>query len=102
MFVADELHVAEVVRSLVLPSLNVLVAVNCCVAWTTIEGFDGVTAMDVGVGGTGFVGVEPDEPPPHPQIKGVITEVVSTPKRHNFRPVKQLGNISNLHLRAPG
>src|SRR5947199_10855308 len=37
--VTDEAQVTEVVRSRVLPSLKVPVAVNCCVPPVTIEGF---------------------------------------------------------------
>jgi len=48
--VADELQVTDVVRFCVLPSLNVPVAVNCCVPETTIVGFAGVTASDESVG----------------------------------------------------
>ena len=44
--VAEELQVAEL-RLRVLPSPKVPVAVNCTVAATAIEGFAGVTAMDV-------------------------------------------------------
>jgi len=42
----DEVQVAELVKSCVLPSLKVPVAVNCCVAPKAITGFTGVTAMD--------------------------------------------------------
>jgi len=62
--VADELHVAVLVRLLVEPSLNVPVAVNCCVLKSVVaDGFAGVTAMDerVGVGGVGGL-----SPPPQP------------------------------------
>jgi hypothetical protein len=44
--VFDELHVAVLVRFWVVPSLNVPVAVNCCVVPFTTEGFAGVTAID--------------------------------------------------------
>jgi hypothetical protein len=49
--VAEELHVTDVVKFWVVPSLKVPVAVNCCVAPVTIEGFAGVTASDVSVAG---------------------------------------------------
>ncbi len=42
-------HVTDCVRSDFLPLLNVPVAVNCCVAPATKEGFAGVTAMEVNV-----------------------------------------------------
>ena len=47
--VADELHVAVLVRFCVLPSLYVPVAVNCCVAPFAIDGAAGVTAIDCSV-----------------------------------------------------
>src|ERR1700694_2761626 len=46
--VADELHVA--VKSAVVPSLYVPLAVNCCGVPFTTEGFTGVTARDVSTG----------------------------------------------------
>src|SRR6266581_3211528 len=44
--VFDETHVAELVRSWVLPSEYVPVAVNCCEVPLTIDGFTGVTEID--------------------------------------------------------
>jgi hypothetical protein len=41
--VLDELQVAEAVKSCLLPSLNVPVAVNCWVVPVVIDGFPGVT-----------------------------------------------------------
>jgi hypothetical protein len=46
MVVSDELHVTEFVRFCVELSLNVPVAVNCCVFPTATDGFAGVTAID--------------------------------------------------------
>ena len=43
----DELHVTEPVRFCVVPSVNVPVAVNCCVRPFATEGFVGDTAIDV-------------------------------------------------------
>src|ERR1700694_189552 len=48
--VADELHVAVAVKSAVVPSLFVPLAVNCCGVPFTTEGFAGVTARDVSTG----------------------------------------------------
>jgi len=45
--VFEELHVTEFVRFWMLPSLYVPVAVNCCVAPFVIDGFAGVTAIEV-------------------------------------------------------
>ncbi len=49
--VADELHVAVPVRFMVVPSLNVPVAVNCCLSPAVMEGLAGVTAIDCSVSG---------------------------------------------------
>jgi hypothetical protein len=46
--VSDELQVTEVVRSWVLPSLKVAVAVNCCVAPSEIDELVGETLTDTG------------------------------------------------------
>ena len=51
----DDAHVTELVRFCIVPSLNVPVAVNCCVRPLAIEGFDGVTAIDVSVAVAGGV-----------------------------------------------
>jgi hypothetical protein len=67
--VAEEFHVAELVRFCVFPSLNVPVAVNCWVAPLMIEGLAGVTAIEVSVGVGVGVGVGAGvgvPPPPHP------------------------------------
>jgi hypothetical protein len=45
--VADEVQLAVVVRSCVVPLLKVPVAVNCCVLPVEIEAVLGVTAMEV-------------------------------------------------------
>jgi len=44
----------------VVPSLNVPVAVNCCVAPLVIEGFAGVTAIDCSVAAVTVSTVEPE------------------------------------------
>src|SRR5579871_2865800 len=49
--VVPEAHVTDPVRFCVLLSLNVPVAVNCCVRPFAIDGFTGVTAIDCKVGG---------------------------------------------------
>ena len=46
---AEELHVAVLLRFCVVPSLNVPVAVNCCVPPFETEGFAGVMAIDTSV-----------------------------------------------------
>jgi len=57
--VFDELQVAELVRSLLLPSLYLPVAVNCWASPAGIEGEPGVTPMDCKTGGA---------PPPEPEL----------------------------------
>jgi hypothetical protein len=49
--VSDDVQVAEVLRSCVLPSEYVPVAANACVAPLTIDGFAGETAMDTSTAG---------------------------------------------------
>ncbi len=44
--VVSEAQVAELVRSFVVPSVNVPVAVNCCVVPRAIDGVAGVTAIE--------------------------------------------------------
>jgi hypothetical protein len=60
--VAAEAHVAVLLRSCVELSLNVPVAVNCCVVPLAIDGFAGVTAMETSVGGVTVSVVEPVTP----------------------------------------
>jgi len=57
--VFDEVHVTELVRFCVLASENVPVAVNCCVAPAAIDGFAGVTAIEVSVAAVTLKTVEP-------------------------------------------
>lgn len=49
--VEDEFHVAVPVKSWVLPSLYVPVAVNCCVAPSEIEADGGLTAIETNIAG---------------------------------------------------
>jgi len=57
--VLSEVQVTELVRFCVLVSLNVPVAVNCCVVPLGIEGLTGVTAMDTSVATVTVSVVEP-------------------------------------------
>ena len=56
--VVPELQVTLEVRFWVVPSLNVPVAVNCCVAPLEIDGFAGVTAIDCKVRATADVTIK--------------------------------------------
>jgi hypothetical protein len=70
--VFDELHVAVLVRFWVVPSLNVPVAVNCCVVPFTTEGFAGVTAIDCNVAAVTVSVVEPT-------MEDDVAEIVEVP-----------------------
>jgi hypothetical protein len=59
----SEDHVAVLVRSCVLPSVNVPVAVNCCVVPNAIDGVAGVTANDISVAAVTVSVVDPLTPP---------------------------------------
>ncbi len=59
---ANELQDTEAVRSWVLPSLNLPVAVNCCVVPAAIEGFAGVTEIDINCN----CACPEEAPPPQP------------------------------------
>jgi len=71
----DELHVAELVRSCVLPSLNVPIAVNCWVVPNATEGFGGVTAIDCSVAP---VIAKPPEPLTLPNVATTVTAPAPT------------------------
>jgi len=57
--VFKEVHVTELVMFCVLASENVPVAANCCVAPMAIDGFAGVTVIEVSVAAEIFSTVEP-------------------------------------------
>jgi hypothetical protein len=59
----SEDHVAVLVRFCVLPSLNVPVAVNCCVVPNAIDGVAGVTANDTSTAAVTVSVVDPLTPP---------------------------------------
>jgi hypothetical protein len=61
--VVAEAHVTVLVRFCVLPSLNVPVAVNCCVRPLATDGFAGVTAIDCNVATVTVSTVEPEIAP---------------------------------------
>jgi hypothetical protein len=55
--------------ALVLPSLYVPVALNCCVLPTTMDGLAGLIAIETSVGAGGVVPPPEPELPPHPTNK---------------------------------
>ena len=71
--VVDELHVTDVVRSCVVLSEKVPVAVNCWDVKTAMLGLVGVTAMDTSAFGAGLL----PPPPPHP-AKSTVMKAAST------------------------
>lgn len=72
--VAEELQVTEVVRSLVLPSVKLPVAANCCLVPKGIEGMAGVTAMESNSAGVTVRSVAPETEP-----EVAVTVVVPIP-----------------------
>jgi hypothetical protein len=92
--VVAEDHVTLDVRFCVVPSLNVPVAVNCCVASLVIDGLAGVTAIDCNVAAVTVSKVEPEidddvaviveVPTPAPVARPValIVAVVVVPELH--------------------
>ena len=60
---AEELQVTVPPRFCVLPSLNVPVALNCCVLPLVIDGFTGVTAIDTSVAAVTVSVVLPESVP---------------------------------------
>ena len=65
---ADEFQVTAVVRSCVVLSENVPVAVNCCVVLIAMLGLDGVIAMETSVAEVTVTSVDPDMLPTFPVI----------------------------------
>ncbi len=65
---ADELQVTDCVRSCVVLSENVPVAVNCCVVPEAMLGLAGVIARETSVAGVTHTQVHPDLPFNFPQI----------------------------------
>ena len=61
--VLELVQLAFAVRFWVLPSVNVPVAVNCCVGRRAMEAKSGVTEMDTSSGGITLSTVEPVTPP---------------------------------------
>src|SRR5271163_1345066 len=100
MAVVPELQVTVEVRFCDVPSLNVPVAVNCCVAPLVIDGFAGVTAIDCSVAAVTVRSVEPEidddvavivevpTPAPLARPAALIVAVEVVPELHVTVPVK--------------
>lgn len=59
VLVLEELQATKLVRLFVLPSVNVPVAVNCCVVPKAIDGLAGVMAIEISAGGFTVSVVDP-------------------------------------------
>ena len=74
--VVVDVHVTELLKFCLLPSLYVPVAVNCCVVPAGTDGFAGVTAIDTSVGG---VTVNVVDPPIEPSVAWIVALPVDIP-----------------------
>lgn len=107
--VSDELHCAVEVRSLLLPSENEPLAVNCCVLPTAVETEPGATCRPCIVGGVGVgtgvgVGVGPtlravvvEPPPPPPQAINKLS-----PSKRNRNNKRFTVHLHRAHARTDG
>ena len=75
--VFDEVHVTWLLRFCVLLSEYVPVATNCCVPAVKIVGFNGVTAIELNVGGVCTVSVVP--PLTLPSAADIVVVPADTP-----------------------
>ena len=76
--VSDELQVTDAVKSCVVLSVNVPVAVNCCAVPLAMEGLVGVTARDTSVAGFTESVVDPDMLPDEAVILALPTALPVT------------------------
>jgi hypothetical protein len=79
--VDDELHATKAVRFSVLPPLKWPVAVNCCAVPTAIEGFAGVTVMEMSPLS------DTRHPPPHGQRTDHITSATKWQHKHREQAI---------------
>lgn len=98
MVASDELHVTELLMSLVLPSERWAVATNCCVLPMPTDMDAGETTSEETVGVVGVLGVLgdgdfellPEAPPPQPQFSDARTktamQVTALMKFSRYRP----------------
>lgn len=82
-----EVHAAEVVRSCVLPSVYVPVAVNCCVVPIAMDALGGVTAIETSTAGVTVNVVFPDTAP---DSAAIVVVPLPTPEADPFRPAALL------------
>jgi hypothetical protein len=93
--VVAELHVTEPVRFCVELSENVPVAVNCCFAPALIEGFAGVTAIDVSVAA---VTVRVVEPLTVPETALIVLVPTATPVANPPVVIVATPVVAELHV----
>jgi hypothetical protein len=93
--VFDELHVTVLVRFCVVPSLKVPVAVNCCFAPFTIEGFAGVTAIDCSVAA---VTVNPVDPTMEAEVAEIVEVPTAAPVARPAAVMVAVAVFDELHV----
>ena len=71
----DDTHVATLVTSCTVPSVNVPAAANCCAAPNKIVGFEGLTAIDTSAAG---VTVRTADPDTEPDVAVMVVDPVET------------------------
>ena len=86
--VLDELQVTDAVKSCVVLSVNVPVAVNCCAVPLAMAGLVGVTSMDTSVAGVTESALDPDLFPHHAEIVVLPTVLPVTCPALWIAPVK--------------
>src|ERR1700674_3819390 len=77
MLLSDELHLTVLVRSWVLPSLNVPVAVNCCCEPSATLGLAGVTFREDNASR------DPEVQPPKPNVVSVSARRIARNEQSN-------------------
>src|ERR1700691_6712481 len=94
----SEDHVAVLVRFCVLPSVNVPVAVNCCVVPSAIDGAAGVTAMETSVAAVTVRVVDPLMEPVVAVMFAVPSPVLlANPCVGAALPIVATAGVSELH-----
>jgi hypothetical protein len=93
-----ELQVTLPVRFCVLLSLNVPVAVNCCVRPLATDGFAGVTAMDCRVAAATVRVVEPETTP---DVAVIVEVPTATPVAKPPAVIVAVAGVAELHVTLP-
>jgi hypothetical protein len=94
----SEDHVAVLVRFCVLPSVNVPVAVNCCIVPNAIDGVAGVTAIETNVAAVTVTVVDPlMEPVVAVMVAVPSPTLVANPCVGAVLPMVPTDGVSELH-----